>query len=81
MADLFGQYDNQIRGGADVWDDGLAGQILLQDYFPAPAPVSGGLIKVWTGLAWVLKPIKVWTGLAWIQKPLKRWTGSAWVLT
>jgi hypothetical protein len=45
------------------------------------APVSGGLIKVWTGPAWVLKPIKVWTGLAWIQKPLKRWTGSAWVST
>jgi hypothetical protein len=41
---------------------------------------STGLIKVWTGSAWVEKPVKVWTGSAWVAKPLKVWNGTAWVL-
>lgn len=45
-----------------------------------PPPV-GGKIKVWTGSAWVEKPVKVWTGSAWVEKPVKYWDGSAWVLT
>jgi hypothetical protein len=40
-----------------------------------------GYISVWTGSAWVRKPVKVWTGSAWVIKPMKRWTGSAWVPT
>jgi hypothetical protein len=43
------------------------------------APAAAGLITVWTGSAWVDKPMMVWTGSAWMQKPLKRWNGSAWV--
>jgi hypothetical protein len=42
---------------------------------------AGGLIKVWSGSAWVDKPVKVWTGAAWVQKPVKVWSGSAWVLS
>lgn len=37
-----------------------------------------GRPKVWTGSAWVPKPMKVWTGSAWVTKPVKTWTGSAW---
>jgi hypothetical protein len=44
------------------------------------AVVGGGTIKVWTGSAWVLKPVKVWTGSAWVAKPVKFWNGTAWVL-
>lgn len=33
MANKFGQFDNQIPGGSDIWDNGLAGDILLADYF------------------------------------------------
>lgn len=36
-------------------------------------------MKVWTGAAWVLKPLKRWNGSAWVGTKLKRWTGSAWV--
>lgn len=36
MADLFGQYDNNLPGGSDTWDGG-AGAVLLADYFGAPA--------------------------------------------
>jgi hypothetical protein len=43
-----------------------------------PAVVSG-LMDVWTGAAWVKKPMMVWTGSAWAQKPVMRWNGSAWV--
>jgi hypothetical protein len=45
---------------------------------PTYVPPTGGL-KVWTGSAWVIKPVKVWTGTAWVTKPVKRWTGSTWV--
>lgn len=41
----------------------------------------GGNMKVWSGSAWVEKPIKVWNGSAWVRKPLKVWNGSAWVLS
>jgi hypothetical protein len=40
-----------------------------------------GQIKVWTGAAWVAKPMKVWTGAAWVTKPVKFWDGTQWVLT
>jgi hypothetical protein len=73
-----------LSGASSLWDNGLAGDILNQDVFgvpEAPPPATGGKIKVWTGSAWVLKPVKVWTGSAWVEKPLKRWNGSTWVLT
>lgn len=49
-----------------------------------PVTVTGGggggvLTKVWSGSAWVAKPVKVWNGTAWVTKPLKVWSGSAWV--
>jgi len=36
-------------------------------------------VKVWSGSAWVTKPVKVWSGSAWVAKPLKFWNGSAWI--
>jgi hypothetical protein len=64
--------------------DLLAVDNTLSSGFPgsaAPTPTLTGGMKVWTGSAWVIKPVKVWTGSAWVVKPVKRWTGSAWVLT
>jgi len=49
--------------------------VALVGSIPAPAP-SG--MSVWTGSAWVSKPVKVWTGSAWVAKPVKIWNGSAW---
>ena len=40
-----------------------------------------GQIKVWTGTAWVAKPVKVWTGTAWVTKPVKYYNGTTWVVT
>jgi hypothetical protein len=41
MAVKFPQFDNELLGGSDTWDNDLAGQILLQDYFePAPATTA-----------------------------------------
>lgn len=50
---------------------------------PIEAPVAGGggQIKVWTGAAWVAKPVKVWNGSAWVVKPLKFYNGSIFVTT
>lgn len=47
---------------------------------PSAGSVGTGKIKVWTGSAWLEKPVKVWNGAAWVEKPLKVWNGSAWVL-
>lgn len=40
-----------------------------------------GQIKVWTGAAWVAKPVKVWNGGSWVVKPVKYWNGSSWITT
>jgi hypothetical protein len=41
MAVKFPQFDNELLGGSDTWNNDLAGQILLQDYFePAPATTA-----------------------------------------
>jgi hypothetical protein len=45
----------------------------------ATAVAPTGRAKVWTGSAWVIKPVKVWSGSAWVTKPAKVWNGSAWV--
>lgn len=81
MAVPFPQHDllPDVTSGSDAWDDGLVGQILTADYFTAPAPPATGRMKVWTGSAWVAKPVKVWSGSAWVEKPVKFWNGSAWV--
>lgn len=57
------------------------GRVLFEnEFFDDPPAGTGGSIKVWTGSAWVEKPVKVWTGSAWVTKPVKAWNGSAWVL-
>lgn len=38
-----------------------------------------GVLKYWTGSAWVKKPIKTYTS-SFVSKPLKAWSGSAWEL-
>jgi hypothetical protein len=44
-------------------------------------PGNTGQIKVWTGAAWVAKPVKVWNGSTWEIKPVKYWNGSDWITT
>lgn len=43
------------------------------------APKPSRETRVWSGSAWVAKPLKVWNGSTWVAKPLKVWNGSAWV--
>lgn len=40
MAVQFPQYDNELLGGSDTWDEGFAGHILLGDYF---VEAAGGI--------------------------------------
>ncbi|MGB5135411.1 MAG: hypothetical protein WBN89_09595 [Prochlorococcaceae cyanobacterium] len=72
------------RGGADLWDRGAAGAIVTAEFFgpqdPPPPPVGGG-VSIWSGGAWLSRPVKVQLGGAWVEKPARRWSGTAWVLT
>lgn len=79
MAVSFPQTDSprDLSGGADAWDDGLAGQILSADYFAVSQPQTK--IKHWNGATWTLKPLKKWNGSAWVPAVLKRWNGASWV--
>ncbi len=36
------------------------------------------MVKVWTGTAWVEKPLKTWDGSQWKTRPTKIWDGSQW---
>jgi hypothetical protein len=60
----------------NVRDPGAAFNIKLTDVVGS----STGKVKVWTGSAWVEKPIKIWSGSAWVEKPLKYHNGSSFVL-
>lgn len=77
------QYDLPINisGGADIWDEGLAGTILTADYFDAATPpsVSGSHLSAWDGDSWVLGELKYWDSTTWQPAILQRWSGDAWV--
>ena len=55
-----------LSGGADAWDQGVAGKILSSDFFDSASPTQTNL-KVWNGSAWVLKPLKRWNGASWVN--------------
>lgn len=40
-----------LSGGADKWDDGLAGELLSADYFGTAAPIAGSVSVALDGLA------------------------------
>jgi hypothetical protein len=46
-----------LRGAADLWDDGLAGEIITSEFFEAPS----GILKAWVKVSGVWKD-----GIAWI---------------
>ena len=77
------QYDLPIgvSGASDLWDDGLAGEILSADYFSVPSPPVqvGSHLKAWTGSSWALGELKRWGGSSWEGATLQRWNGSTWV--
>lgn len=60
---------------------GSSGYIRIYEFAVAITGTESGQIKVWTGAAWVPKPVKVWTGAAWVTKPVKFYNGTIWVTT
>jgi hypothetical protein len=59
---------------------GGVSQLVSDDFFEADAgPTYYGILKRWTGAAWVKATLKRWTGATWAAAVLKRWTGTAWV--
>lgn len=77
MADLWGQLDNEYSGAADIWDDGLVGKILLDDYFEIITS-DGHLVRVWNGSSWQDAVVSVWNGSAWVFGTPRVWDGTAW---
>ena len=67
-----------ITGASDIWDEGVVGLILTQEYFEQLAP-STGRLKYWNGSSWITKVLKYWNGSIWQEKPLKYWNGISWV--
>ena len=61
------------------WMRGVKFGSITPPYTAPPDPT--GKAKIWTGTAWVAKPVKVWSGSAWVAKPVKFWTGTAWKTT
>lgn len=55
MADKWGQFDNELSGGSDTWDNGLAGEILLADYFDVSTPIADSFYKGSIGFSNVYK--------------------------
>ena len=70
-----------FAGGADNWDQGLSGSIVTEDFFGVRAACAGA-VMTYLGIDQGFQPItaKVWTGTAWILRPIRFWSGAAWVL-
>ena len=64
-----------IQGNRIGWRGAL---VFPSDYFDTAPPASGGLLKYWTGSAWVGKPVKYWNGSAWVTGVMKWRDGAAW---
>jgi hypothetical protein len=67
------QDGTRLRGGADLWDDGLTGQIITAEFFEAP---SGGILKAWVKVSGVWKD-----GIAWIKASSVWKEGTPYVRT
>jgi len=70
-----------FAGGADNWDQGPSGTIVTEEFFGVRT-ASPGAVMTYLGIDRGFQPItaKVWTGSAWILRPIRFWSGSAWVL-
>ena len=55
---------------------------ILNDWFfgVASGVTYFGVLKRWTGVAWVKEPLKTYLAGSFQSKPLKRWNGSEWKL-
>ena len=56
---------------------------IVTDWFfgtESGGPTYYGILKRWTGAAWIKEPLRRWTGAAWVAAVLKRWDGAAWKL-
>jgi hypothetical protein len=59
---------------------GGTGQLVADDFWePSGGPTYYGILKRWTGAAWVKAKLLVRVGGSFLLYPLKRWTGAAWV--
>ena len=49
-------------------------------WLPLETPTAAyyGILKRWTGAAWVKEPLATYLAGSWQSKPLKVWTGAAW---
>ncbi|MEU0214546.1 hypothetical protein ABZ281_05250 [Streptomyces sp. NPDC006265] len=68
----FGTLRTNFEGYAD------AGSIAVPAEVDNINTVPTTVVKVWSGSAWVQKPLKVWNGTAWVTKPVKAWSETAW---
>ena len=64
-----------LSGGADLWDEGVAGQILTDDYFVTPV-----LNKFWIKVSGVWKEAITWVKVSgvWKQATPRVKLGSNW---
>lgn len=54
---------------------------IMEDWFfgTAGGPTYYGILKRWTGAAWVKEPLKTYLASTWQAKSLKRWDGAQWL--
>ena len=64
-----------LSGGADLWDDGVAGAIITDDYFERSAPN-----KFWIKISGVWKEAVTWIKISgvWKQAEPKVKLGGNW---
>lgn len=59
---------------------GGASHLVADDFFETSAVTYAGILRRWTGSAWVKAQLKTYLAGSWQDKPLYVWTGSTWGL-
>jgi hypothetical protein len=49
-------------------------------FFEAAGVTYYGILKRWTGTAWINAKLKTYIGSLFVAKPLRRWDGTSWKL-
>lgn len=84
MANLWRRNTSFRIRATDLFKDTVSGvsHLIAGQFFEAPegGPSYFGILKRWTGLAWVKEPLKTWLAGSWQAKPMKRWSGTEWLL-
>jgi hypothetical protein len=82
MANIFRRQPSSRLSSYNLIDHAAAqgADTITAEYFEAASVTYYGILKRWTGTAWINAKLKTYIGSLFVAKPLRRWDGTSWKL-